>query len=600
MKSRDYRIKGLKDSCLAALLMAGAAFAACSGSEDIATGEQPANPTEPKTCTLTVQASKGDNATTRALDLSGTPLNALWEEGEKVDVYTANEITSGVYVQGSPNPICTLEATNVTNGGMSCTLTGSIDPTDLSKGQKLFLKYMGSKGGENGGTLGGSTQQDGSLQTIADYFDRAHAVVTISSIGTSTVTTDDASFVNEMAIVKFTLKDAAGTAITPSSITIQQTGSSSAADIIVSGSTYTANSGCFYFAFSQNTATGYSGDIEITATVGSDTYTYTKAGTSFAAGQFYPVTVKMVKDLSATGNANTYIVSSAGKYRFDATVKGNGGLDPMTGTTATKINKSDIASVKVLWELYGQGRAIKHDGTSYDISYDDGYVYFSTPSTFVSGNCHVAVVDASDNILWSWLIWATPEPGEQTADSEKFMDRNLGSINVEYCTRGFLYQWGRKDPFPSTQHNSANPYYYVPVRMTCHGLTNASQSVSYTILHPTTYIYNVAWVTENDYKANLWSDTEKTIYDPCPAGWRVPTNSQMATFHSKIGLGTLPDTGFIGDCSFGDFGYGNPGIGYYWSSTGVNKSNAKAFCNDARSNQNWPINEGYAIRPVKE
>ena len=300
MKSRDYRIKGLKDSCLAALLMAGAAFAACSGSEDIATGEQPANPTEPKTCTLTVQASKGDNATTRALDLSGTTLNALWEEGEKVDVYTANEITSGVYVQGSPNPICTLEATNVTNGGMSCTLTGSINPANLSEGQKLFLKYMGSKGGENGGTLGGSTQQDGSLQTIADYFDRAHAVVTISSIGTSTVTTDDASFVNEMAIVKFTLKDAAGTAITPSSITIQQTGSSSAADIIVSGSTYTANSGCFYFAFSQNTATGYSGDIEITATVGSDTYTYSKSDVVFEHGKFYPITVKMSKvvDLS--------------------------------------------------------------------------------------------------------------------------------------------------------------------------------------------------------------------------------------------------------------------------------------------------------------
>ena len=49
---------------LAALLMAGAAFAACSSDDNSI--EQPANPTAPKTYTLTVNASKGD-ASTRAL-----------------------------------------------------------------------------------------------------------------------------------------------------------------------------------------------------------------------------------------------------------------------------------------------------------------------------------------------------------------------------------------------------------------------------------------------------------------------------------------------------------------------------------------------------
>ena len=53
---------------LAALLMAGAAFAACSSSDDEILNEQPVNPTEPKTYTMTIQATKGgDAATTRGL-----------------------------------------------------------------------------------------------------------------------------------------------------------------------------------------------------------------------------------------------------------------------------------------------------------------------------------------------------------------------------------------------------------------------------------------------------------------------------------------------------------------------------------------------------
>ena len=80
-----------------------------------------------------------------------------------------------------------------------------------------------------------------------------------------------------------------------------------------------------------------------------------------------------VTDLSATTTANTYIVSAAGKYKFNATVKGNGGLDPLTGTIATPIDPASIAGVKVLWELGDTyGRAIKYEDSAYDISYSDG------------------------------------------------------------------------------------------------------------------------------------------------------------------------------------------------------------------------------------
>ena len=64
-----------------------------------------------------------------------------------------------------------------------------------------------------------------------------------------------------------------------------------------------------------------------------------------------PPSLRSNKNLSALATANTYIVSSAGKYKFKATVKGNGGVDPLTGATATTIDPASIAGVKVLWEL---------------------------------------------------------------------------------------------------------------------------------------------------------------------------------------------------------------------------------------------------------
>ena len=106
----------------------------------------------------------------------------------------------------------------------------------------------------------------------------------------------------------------------------------------------------------------------------------------------------------------------------------------------------------VLWELYSQGRAIKYDPSSaYDISYSNGYVFFRSPDTFIQGDAYIAVYKdgsggtakqydkANDEILWSWLIWATPESGTMSHNSKDFMDRNLGGIEVDNYIRGFLY-----------------------------------------------------------------------------------------------------------------------------------------------------------------
>lgn len=298
-----------------------------------------------------------------------------------------------------------------------------------------------------------------------------------------------------------------------------------------------------------------------------------------------------VTDLSATTTANTYIISAAGKYKFKATVKGNGGLDPLTGTIATPIDPASIAGVKVLWELGDTyGRTIKYENGAYDISYSDGYVYFSTPIYFTTGVTCVAIYDSSDNILWSWDLWSTPEPGTVTYNGNTFMDRNLCAVDINN-NRGFLYQWGRKDAFSAATGSYAS-FTFVPALGTAFNTVRGIQTIDYCIKHPTTHVNNGdenSWMSREEYNTLPWRDDVKTIYDPCPAGWRVPTAAE------QNGYSGLPGTGFSNAINE----FGNPGSGYYRSSTISSYPRAYAFRQSGQQN-NWGTNPAMAIRPVME
>lgn len=329
-------------------------------------------------------------------------------------------------------------------------------------------------------------------------------------------------------------------------------------------------------------------------------------------------------DLSARETANTYIVSAAGNYKFKATVKGNGGFDPLTGTTATEINPADISGVTVLWEQ-GQypGRAIQQTAGNYDISYAAGYVTFTKPAAYtVQSTACVAVFKdgsggtagkydkESDEILWSWLIWATPEPGTVIHNGKTFMDRNLGAsmsgLGGNYV-RGFLFQWGRKDAFTACAGtDNYSVYYYTPLAENVFTeYPNEVKSMAYTIAHPTARIVcwtkaTHSWMPEAEYGKRPWREEVKTIYDPCPPGWKVPTKADMD------GITGLPATGLYGGDNVSNNlrHFGNSDKGYYWTSTistdPALPGNAWAFCNDERNLNNWSQAEGYAIRPVRE
>lgn len=331
---------------------------------------------------------------------------------------------------------------------------------------------------------------------------------------------------------------------------------------------------------------------------------FVKSGNSELMSSFVNVSLKdgsqpEAKDLSANGTANSYIVTEEGYYSIK-TVKGN---------TSTSVGVA--ASTEVLWESFGTSTTPSEGDLVYDATYSDGRISFSASS--LKGNAVIAAKDASGNILWSWHIWLTDQPVDQIYNNNAgtMMDRNLGATSAtpgDVHALGLLYQWGRKDPFLSGQSISSNTKAASTATWPAPVLSNPSNgTIAYAIAHPTTFILqdltykadNYDWYytgsTSTDNTRWQTSDKAKGLYDPCPAGYRVPdggsngvwakalgtsqywgtssnwdaTNRGMdyGKTDKKLGSGTIwyPAAGYLdgGDGSLGDVGYG----GQCWSCT---------------------------------
>jgi hypothetical protein len=143
-----------------------------------------------------------------------------------------------------------------------------------------------------------------------------------------------------------------------------------------------------------------------------------------------------------------------------------------------------------------------------------------------AGNAVVAV-KVGGEIKWSWHIWVTGyDPASENTTSQAsgltFMSRNLGAkaAGLSADAYGLYYQWGRKDPFPTTGTPGAAQA--GGGSFTAIAKSDDTGTVLYSIQHPGEFItFNGDWlVTADD---GLWGQgSTKSLYDPCPSGWRVP------------------------------------------------------------------------------
>ena len=291
----------------------------------------------------------------------------------------------------------------------------------------------------------------------------------------------------------------------------------------------------------------------------------------------------LLTDLSRYGTSNSYIVSSANRgYCFTGNVKGNGEdgniITDRTGAQIVRLDDSGVnlnvdhigivrsdAMMKLVngqWELIddenerkntkilelasdrlSNGRvifkvpgAVERTASGDTLKTESGEVVYDSDdfSLQYKGNVKIAAFDGAGNIIWSWHIWVTDKPMNQGySNGYVALDRNLGAVTTDYASfmndrsawSGLYYQWGRKDPIfrATVEEGSAWGREVVghPV------------SVAEATMHPVTYYYDEQggnnWTTDpkSDYfwgYVSVRDDIRKTIYDPCPPGYRVPGN----------------------------------------------------------------------------
>lgn len=290
-------------------------------------------------------------------------------------------------------------------------------------------------------------------------------------------------------------------------------------------------------------------------------------------------------DLSENGTSNCYIATVAGRYCFDATIRGNGaateGLaapEPVAG-----------ASAEVIWQT--------SQGMVEDVLLWGGKVLFTLSDT--RGNALIAVKDDAGRILWSWHIWfpETEVAALTSAANYQVMNMNLGAMantTGDVKSYGLLYQWGRKDPFPAaatltgTTSTVGAPLYDADGRDVTISYSSRTDTeannLAYAIANPTVCISNNAqfadsrdWLQaaqsddalwgnpkgdEKDAENNLPNKGKKSFYDPCPAGWRVPPADVFRSFTASGGYAwvisdfNIVDTSNDGSLSMDDYDYG--------------------------------------------
>ncbi|MFB9897431.1 fimbrillin family protein [Hallella seregens ATCC 51272] len=215
----------------------------------------------------------------------------------------------------------------------------------------------------------------------------------------------------------------------------------------------------------------------------------------------------------------------------------------------------------------------------------NAFVNFEVPASAIKNGNAVIAVTKGGTVVWSWHLWFAPQDVLNTTAVTNFQNKvynftnetlgwkytvwngttysaprsvrvkveqtvanggvkqsayititqNNGALREGYST---LYQFGRKDALPGTDAIAQGNYSF--------DNTAGGRSIGYAIQHPENMLryagtgtYSYDWCNATYY--NLWSmgntvtgyndnAVVKTIYDPCPAGFKMPASNAFTGF----------------------------------------------------------------------
>lgn len=259
--------------------------------------------------------------------------------------------------------------------------------------------------------------------------------------------------------------------------------------------------------------------------------------------------------------------------------------NPITSPRIYENEGCKVQDCKILW----QDAPVVSDVKLYN---EDQAIRFSVDETTIQqGNAIIAVYDAYHSIMWSWHIWITDTDISKTKrvmtgyqKSSDMMPVNLGwcdgeevvfprrecnvrikagpevrtftivqnEFRIEYSGNNPYYQWGRKAPLYPAVGKRDTKYWYADNGIVSN---NKPKDWSYSgdqrewiadgITNPEKH--NISDMNSTPLYINLWdiSNTNtglddktpaKSVYDPCPVGFRVPRGWEFNGF-SKSGSG---------------------------------------------------------------
>ena len=284
------------------------------------------------------------------------------------------------------------------------------------------------------------------------------------------------------------------------------------------------------------------------------------------------------------------------------------------------------AKAQVVWQQPAAGAS----GSVVDAPTMEGAT-LKVPVTGTKGNAVVAVCKSDGTILWSYHIWVSEAQDIacrfEEAGAYTMLDRNLGATSTTPKDRnayGLFYQWGRKDPFArnlTATRPGGKPYESTPSDLVkTEDATEATGTIAYATRNPQTRLLAAKeWYTGTGGNDLLWGGTAegsvKTVYDPCPEGYRVPEARHFAEmkFTSKAecdanyGL-LLAVDGEDTKSYFPTTGYleANKAAtmyleyrGYMWLNAGGDAENRFYVNNSTVNIKNEPHAKGMAVRCVK-
>lgn len=189
------------------------------------------------------------------------------------------------------------------------------------------------------------------------------------------------------------------------------------------------------------------------------------------------------------------------------------------------------------------------------------YIQFrvlTVPETGANGI--ISVLDATNTIMWSWHIWVWEDdltPVELTNHygvEYNILPYNLGSKwddSSKTYIKNWFWQWGRPNPMLLPVKHDTNMshlnYGKLPFKT-----IECADNITEGIKNPTTFYAGTSNWFKGNSDSKFWDalgsgredvNTIKTIYDPCPVGYKVPSGNVFTGF-TTTGINTETNSQF--------------------------------------------------------